>query len=76
MFVSRPARGPAVACDGPRYTNMYETGNETTGETETRLYSLPIVFGPWNPTVSQVQAGCRWTCLLELTRHGLTATRR
>lgn len=29
MLVSRPARGPAVAGDGPRYTNMYETKNET-----------------------------------------------
>ena len=29
MTVSVPARDPAVACDRPRYTNMYETRNET-----------------------------------------------
>jgi hypothetical protein len=29
MLVSRPARGLAVARDGLRYTNMYETRNET-----------------------------------------------
>lgn len=30
MLLSRPARGLAVARDGPRCTNMYETRNETT----------------------------------------------
>jgi hypothetical protein len=30
MLVSRAARSPTVARDGPRYTNVYETRNETT----------------------------------------------
>jgi hypothetical protein len=30
MMVSRPAQNSTMARDGPRYTNMYETRNETT----------------------------------------------
>lgn len=35
VLVSYPARGPAAARDGPRYTNMYETKNETTNPART-----------------------------------------
>ena len=41
MLVSRPAQGLAMACDGPRYTNMYETRIETTNLTRALVVAAP-----------------------------------
>jgi hypothetical protein len=67
MFVSVPARRSTLASDRRRYTNMYETRNETVARPGSRAAVPGLIF--------LIRSDAAWLCqpvLMSAPRFGVT----